>query len=196
MSPLSRREFVAAGVAAGAGLVIGFYLPHRAAREQGSLLAQRISAHHARQQSHDRGRALGDGTRRAHGAAHDSRRRTRGGLEADRNRASRRQHAVRRSDHGRQREHPHYVGSDAQGRSRRARDADFRRGLDVERSAICVHGREQPHQARGDQPESELWRTGEQSCDAADSHRRASEAEQGLQDCRAAPGARSTRPPK
>jgi isoquinoline 1-oxidoreductase subunit beta len=28
MSQLSRREFVAAGVAAGAGLVIGFYLPH------------------------------------------------------------------------------------------------------------------------------------------------------------------------
>ncbi|HUA14511.1 MAG TPA: xanthine dehydrogenase family protein molybdopterin-binding subunit [Verrucomicrobiae bacterium] len=30
MSPISRREFVAAGVAAGAGLVIGFYLPHGA----------------------------------------------------------------------------------------------------------------------------------------------------------------------
>src|SRR2546428_8720604 len=28
MSPLSRREFLNAGVAAGAGLVIGFYLPH------------------------------------------------------------------------------------------------------------------------------------------------------------------------
>src|SRR5271168_5122440 len=28
MSPLSRREFVAAGVAAGAGLVVGFYLLH------------------------------------------------------------------------------------------------------------------------------------------------------------------------
>jgi isoquinoline 1-oxidoreductase beta subunit len=28
MSPLSRREFITAGVAAGAGLVIGFYLPH------------------------------------------------------------------------------------------------------------------------------------------------------------------------
>jgi isoquinoline 1-oxidoreductase beta subunit len=28
MSPISRREFVGAGVAAGAGLVIGFYLPH------------------------------------------------------------------------------------------------------------------------------------------------------------------------
>jgi isoquinoline 1-oxidoreductase beta subunit len=28
MSPLNRREFVAAGVAAGAGLVLGFYLPH------------------------------------------------------------------------------------------------------------------------------------------------------------------------
>jgi isoquinoline 1-oxidoreductase beta subunit len=28
MSPLSRRDFIAAGVAAGAGLVIGFYLPH------------------------------------------------------------------------------------------------------------------------------------------------------------------------
>jgi isoquinoline 1-oxidoreductase subunit beta len=28
MSPISRREFIAVGVAAGAGLVIGFYLPH------------------------------------------------------------------------------------------------------------------------------------------------------------------------
>ena len=28
MSPLSRREFIAAGTAAGAGLVVGFYLPH------------------------------------------------------------------------------------------------------------------------------------------------------------------------
>ena len=28
MSPLSRREFIAAGAAAGAGLVVGFYLPH------------------------------------------------------------------------------------------------------------------------------------------------------------------------
>lgn len=34
MSPLSRREFVAAGVAAGAGLVIGFYLPHGGAPER------------------------------------------------------------------------------------------------------------------------------------------------------------------
>ena len=29
MSPLSRREFVAGGIAAGAGLLIGFYLPHK-----------------------------------------------------------------------------------------------------------------------------------------------------------------------
>ncbi len=34
MSPLSRREFVAAGVAAGAGLVIGFYLPHKSSSQQ------------------------------------------------------------------------------------------------------------------------------------------------------------------
>jgi len=34
MSPLSRREFVAAGVAAGAGLVVGFYLPHRGGSHQ------------------------------------------------------------------------------------------------------------------------------------------------------------------
>jgi isoquinoline 1-oxidoreductase beta subunit len=34
MSPLSRREFVAAGVAAGAGLVIGFYLPHGGGSQQ------------------------------------------------------------------------------------------------------------------------------------------------------------------
>jgi CO/xanthine dehydrogenase Mo-binding subunit len=35
MTPLSRREFVAVGVAAGAGLVVGFYLPHgrRAGKE-------------------------------------------------------------------------------------------------------------------------------------------------------------------
>jgi isoquinoline 1-oxidoreductase beta subunit len=37
MSPLSRREFVAAGVAAGAGLVIGFYLPHRGASQAESF---------------------------------------------------------------------------------------------------------------------------------------------------------------
>ena len=29
MRPLSRREFVAGGVAAGVGLVVGFYLPHK-----------------------------------------------------------------------------------------------------------------------------------------------------------------------
>jgi len=34
MSPLSRREFVAAGVAAGAGLVVGFYLPHKRSSNQ------------------------------------------------------------------------------------------------------------------------------------------------------------------
>jgi CO/xanthine dehydrogenase Mo-binding subunit len=34
MSPLSRREFVAAGVAAGAGLVIGFYLPHKGSSDK------------------------------------------------------------------------------------------------------------------------------------------------------------------
>jgi isoquinoline 1-oxidoreductase beta subunit len=37
MSPLSRREFVTAGVAAGAGLVIGFYLPHRTGSQEESF---------------------------------------------------------------------------------------------------------------------------------------------------------------
>jgi isoquinoline 1-oxidoreductase beta subunit len=37
MSPLSRREFVAAGVAAGAGLVIGFYLPHKSGSQESSF---------------------------------------------------------------------------------------------------------------------------------------------------------------
>ncbi len=37
MSPLSRREFVAAGVAAGAGLIIGFYLPHGGESKQESF---------------------------------------------------------------------------------------------------------------------------------------------------------------
>jgi isoquinoline 1-oxidoreductase beta subunit len=37
MSPLSRREFVAAGVAAGAGLVIGFYLPHGNSSAKGAF---------------------------------------------------------------------------------------------------------------------------------------------------------------
>jgi isoquinoline 1-oxidoreductase subunit beta len=35
MSPLSRREFVAVGVAAGAGLVVGFYLPHAGRTNKG-----------------------------------------------------------------------------------------------------------------------------------------------------------------
>ena len=34
MSPLSRREFVTAGIAAGAGLVVGFYLPHGESRKE------------------------------------------------------------------------------------------------------------------------------------------------------------------
>src|ERR1700680_4848189 len=33
MTPSPRREFVTAGVAAGAGLVIGFYLPHKASSD-------------------------------------------------------------------------------------------------------------------------------------------------------------------
>ena len=37
MSPLSRREFVAIGAAAGAGLVIGFYLPHGTITEKESF---------------------------------------------------------------------------------------------------------------------------------------------------------------
>src|ERR1039457_4547507 len=37
MSPISRREFVTAGVAAGAGLVIGFYLPHGSTSHQESF---------------------------------------------------------------------------------------------------------------------------------------------------------------
>jgi isoquinoline 1-oxidoreductase beta subunit len=39
MSPLSRREFVTAGVAAGAGLVIGFYLPHGNSTPAGNTFA-------------------------------------------------------------------------------------------------------------------------------------------------------------
>ena len=65
-----------------------------------------------------------------------------------------------------------HVGSDAQGRSGGARDADFGRGLDVGRSAIYVHGGERPHQARCYQPKLELWRTRRQGGDAADSDRR------------------------
>ncbi|HXY10123.1 MAG TPA: molybdopterin cofactor-binding domain-containing protein [Terriglobales bacterium] len=37
MSPLSRRQFLSVGVAAGAGLVIGFYLPHGSHGESGTL---------------------------------------------------------------------------------------------------------------------------------------------------------------
>jgi len=37
MSPLSRRGFVGAGIAAGAGLVIGFYLPHKGGSERDSF---------------------------------------------------------------------------------------------------------------------------------------------------------------
>lgn len=37
MSPLSRREFVGAGIAAGTGLVIGFYLPHKGSAQKDSF---------------------------------------------------------------------------------------------------------------------------------------------------------------
>src|SRR5581483_7401048 len=37
MSPISRREFIGATVAAGAGLVIGFYLPHSSRDHQGEF---------------------------------------------------------------------------------------------------------------------------------------------------------------
>jgi isoquinoline 1-oxidoreductase subunit beta len=37
MSPLSRREFVGAGIGAAAGLVIGFYLPHRGQAQKDSF---------------------------------------------------------------------------------------------------------------------------------------------------------------
>ena len=37
MSPLSRREFITAGVAAGAGLVIGFYWPHGSSHQRGTF---------------------------------------------------------------------------------------------------------------------------------------------------------------
>ena len=39
MSPLSRREFIAAGTAAGAGLVIGFYLPHGTKNATGDVFS-------------------------------------------------------------------------------------------------------------------------------------------------------------
>src|SRR5438874_1350628 len=37
MSPLSRREFLTAGAAAGAGLVMGFYLPHKNSSSHGTF---------------------------------------------------------------------------------------------------------------------------------------------------------------
>jgi isoquinoline 1-oxidoreductase subunit beta len=37
MSPLSRRDFIGAGVAAGAGLVVGFYLPHKGEAQRDSF---------------------------------------------------------------------------------------------------------------------------------------------------------------
>jgi len=39
MSPISRRGFLTAGVAAGAGLVIGFYLPHGSSQKNGETFA-------------------------------------------------------------------------------------------------------------------------------------------------------------
>jgi isoquinoline 1-oxidoreductase subunit beta len=37
MSPISRREFIGAGIAAGSGLIIGFYLPHGSGGNHGSF---------------------------------------------------------------------------------------------------------------------------------------------------------------
>src|ERR1700685_4389570 len=51
--------------------------------DERSFLTECLPADHARQQDHNRGSALGDGTGCAHGAAHDSGGGTGSGLETD-----------------------------------------------------------------------------------------------------------------
>src|ERR1035438_3252365 len=133
MSPISRREFVTAGVAAGAGLVIGFYLPHGGTSHQESFSPNaylritpdnRVTIVVARSE-------MGQGVRTALPMILAEE------LEADWKQIEIEQ-SLRRSDDGRKRERPDDVGSDAQGGSGGARDADFGGCADLGCGAIGV----------------------------------------------------------
>src|SRR5580704_19038210 len=81
------------------------------------------------------------------------------------------------------------MGPDAQGRSGSSRDADFSGGSNLGRAAIGLRSAEREHRAWGVEAAAQLWRARGKGSHVADPDRCAAEAEQGLQDCWAAPAA-------
>src|SRR5258708_24141207 len=79
----------------GGGAGGGILSAARGKEEQRSFLAQRVFTNHSRQQDHNRGGALRDGTGRAHSVADDSGGGTGSGLETNRDRAGGSKHALR-----------------------------------------------------------------------------------------------------
>ena len=98
---VTRREFLAAGGAAGAGLAVWFYLRHGdESHNSGQAFAPNAYLHVAPTEKSRGSPALGDGARRAYCVADDPGRRVGGRLVGDCNRAGGSQHFVWRSDHG------------------------------------------------------------------------------------------------
>jgi len=142
MSPLNRREFVAATVAGGAGLVVGFYLPHGRSKSEGTFSPNaylritpdnKVTIVVARSEM---GRAA---TALPMILAEE--------LEADWKQIEIEQAGASTlygdQTTGGSASVKNHVGSDAQGRSGRARDADFRGSADVGSGAFhlrCTAG--------------------------------------------------------
>ncbi len=189
MSPLSRREFVAAGVAGGAGLVIGFYLPHKgsSSKEVFSPNAylritpdNKITIVVARSE-------MGQGVLTALPMILAEE------LEADWKQIEIEQ-AGASTLFGDQ-----TTGGSASVRTTwdpmRKAGAAAREmlisaaALTLGRSAFHMRGGKWRHQARGFEPALELWRTRRQSRHAARPNRCNPQAKQGLQNCWPAPAA-------
>lgn len=184
MSPLSRREFLAAGAAAGAGLVIGFYLPH------GSSSSTTFSPNAFLKIAPDGKITIVVARSEMGQGVHTSLPMILAEeLEADWRQITVEQAGANPTLYGDQQ-----TGSSASLRiswdplrkagSVGARDADKRRGTRMGRTAIRVRGRKQLRRARNFQPSIELWAIGGKSRKASYSGRASVKRREGLQTSR------------
>ena len=151
MSPISRRQFLVGGAVVGTGLVVAFYCAASSAsiRPDEHEFAPNAYLHIAPD-----GKVtivvarseMGQGVRTSLPMILADE------LDADwsdiADPAGRREHAIRRPDHRRQRQRAHHLGPHATGRRCRTRDAGRRRRAEVGRTRRRVHDRQGIRRAR------------------------------------------------